>query len=95
MAILIRTKHTNFNTMNFYLPVNNEFLFTHDSSFQNISATLPDTYRSLKFFIRIQEGREELGCLFKQIHMRFGDVIVIILRSKREAPVSTSYNLLI
>ena len=95
MVILIQTKHTNFNTTNFYLLVNNGFLFTCDSSCQNISIALHDTCRSLKFFIRIQEGREELGCLFKQIHMRFRDFTVIILRSKREASVSTSCNLLI
>ena len=60
---IIGTKHTNAYTTNFNLPVNRV---------STMFLMPPDNSRTLKFFMGIQEGREQYGHFFQHSHMRYG-----------------------
>ena len=87
---IIRWRHSNHLTHIY----TNEFQFTCDSGFHSVCNVLPDTRRTLNFFIGIQEGREEYGHCFHQSDRRSGDFTLLRMRSKRIPSVSTSCNLL-
>ena len=81
--------HINDHLTHAFTQQNSIYLWFKLPQFSNV---LSYTWRTLKFFIWIQEGKEEYGQYFQHIHKRFGDFSMC---SKRKPSISTSCNLFI